>query len=109
MNGFLNILGEADTLELGGIVAFLVSNLGALLLYVIDSVTVLLVVERAHHLGSVVPHWPLGDLTRPFLSVSTDSVLDIVTLLSGHRLVGGFRDLIATYFGTCLQDFLGAG
>jgi len=106
MDGFLNILGKTDTLELGGIVAFLVSNLGALLLYVIDSVTVLLVVERAHHLGSVVPHWPLGDLTSPFLSVSTDRVLNIVTLLSGHRLVGGFRDLITNFFWNLLTRLL---
>merc|ERR1712126_549414 len=42
MDSFLNILGKTDTLELGGIIAFLVGNLGALLLYVIGSVTILL-------------------------------------------------------------------
>jgi len=84
MDSFLDILWKTDTLELGGIVAFLVGNLGALLLYVIDSVTILLVVERAHHLGSVVTHWPLGYLTSPFLSVTTDRVLNIVTLLPCH-------------------------
>merc|ERR1712126_389975 len=84
MNSFLNILWKTDTLELGGIVAFFVGNLGALLLYVIDSVAIHLVVERAHNLGSVVTHWPLGYLTSPFLSLSTDRVLNIVTLLPRH-------------------------
>jgi len=84
MNSFLNILGDANTMELGGVVALFVRYLGTLLLDVIDSLAILLIVNRTDHLGGRVPYLLLNNPALLFLSISTDIFLNIVTLLSCH-------------------------
>ena len=84
MDSFLNVLGDADTLELGGIVALLVRDLCALLCDVIHSLAILLIVKRTDHLCDRVMHCLLDNPALLFLSISTNIFLNIVTVLSSY-------------------------
>ena len=84
MDSFLNVLGDANTLELGGIVALLVRDLCALLCDVIHSLAILLIVKRTDHLCGRVTHCLLDNPALLFLSISTNIFLNIVTVLSSY-------------------------
>merc|ERR1719342_198851 len=106
MGSFLDILGKLETLELGSTVAFFILNLRTLLLDVLDVLTLLPVLDGTDPLVSELLNRSLSDGTSFLLSLGTDFVRNITTLLPGNRLVGLLRDLRAYFLGNLLTRLL---
>ena len=106
MDGFLDVLGKLDTLKLGSAVAFFILNLRTLLLDVLDVLTLLPVLDGTDPLVGELLDRSLSDGTSFLLSLGTDFVRNITTLLPGNRLVGLLRDLRAYFLGNLLTRLL---
>ena len=106
MGSFLDILGKLETLKLGSTVAFFILNLRTLLLDVLDVLTLLPVLDGTDPLVGELLDRSLSDGTSFLLSLGTDFVRNITTLLPGNRLVGLLRDLRAYFLGNLLTRLL---
>ena len=84
VDSFLNVLRKLDTLKLGSAVAFLILYLGTFLLDVLGVLTLLPVVDGADLLVGVFLDRSLSDGTSLLLSLGTNLVRNISTLLPGH-------------------------
>ena len=103
------VLGDLDTLKLGSIVTlFIICNRVALLVDVSGSLTLLSIVDGTELVTGELLNRSLSYGTLPLLSLSADLVRNISTLLSGHRLVGLFGNLLAHFLGNLLTNWLGS-
>ena len=84
VDGFLDVLGKLDTLQFCSTVAFLILDLGTLLLDVLGVFALLPVVDGADLLVGILLDRSLSDGTRPLLSLGTNLVRNISTLLPGN-------------------------
>ena len=84
VDGFLDVLGKLDTLKLGSAVAFLILDLGTLLLDVLGVLALLPVMDGTDLLVGVLLDRSLLDGTFLLLSLGTNLVRNISTLLSCH-------------------------
>ena len=84
VDSFLDVLRKLDTLKLGSAVAFLILDLGTLLLDVLGVLTLLPVMDGTDLLVGELLDRSLTDRTGPLLSLGTDLVWNISTLLSCH-------------------------
>ena len=84
VDGFLDVLGKLDTLKLCSTVAFLVLDLGTLLLDVLGVLALLPVMDGTDLLVGVLLDRSLLDGTFLLLSLGTNLVRNISTLLSCH-------------------------
>ena len=84
VDSFLDVLRKLDTLKLGSAVAFLILYLGTFLLDVLGVLTLLPVVDGADLLVGVFLDRSLSDGTSLLLSLGTNLVRNISTLLSCH-------------------------
>merc|ERR1719342_738095 len=106
MGSFLDILGKLETLKLGSAVAFFILNLRTLLLDILDILTLLPVMDGTDLLVGELLNRSLSDGTSFLLSLGTNLVGNISTLLPGHRLVRLLRDLRAYFLGNLLTRLL---
>jgi len=84
VDSFLDVLRKLDTLKLGSAVAFLILDCGTLLLDVLGVLALLPVVDGTDLLVGVLLDRSLSYGTRSLLSLGTNLVRNISTLLSGH-------------------------
>ena len=84
VDGFLDVLGKLDTLKLGSAVAFLILDLGTLLLDVLGVLALLPVMDGTDLLVGVLLDRSLLDGTFLLFSLGTNLFRNISTLLSGH-------------------------
>merc|ERR1712112_32058 len=84
VDSFLDVLGELDTLKLCSTVAFLILNCGTLLLDVLGVLALLPVMDGTDLLVGVLLDRSLLDGTFLLLSLGTNLVRNISTLLSCH-------------------------
>jgi len=84
VDGFLDVLRKLDTLKLGSAVAFLILYLGTFLLDVLGVLTLLPVVDGADLLVGVFLDRSLSDGTSLLLSLGTNLIRNISTLLPGN-------------------------
>ena len=84
VDGFLDVLGKLDTLKFCSTVAFLILDLGTLLLDVLGVLALLPVMDGTDLLVGVLLDRSLSNGTFLLLNLSTNLVWNITTLLSGH-------------------------
>ena len=84
VDSFLDVLGKLDTLKFCSTVAFLILDLGTLLLDVLGVLALLPVVDVTDLLVGVLLDRSLSDGTFLLFNLSTNLVRNITTLLSGH-------------------------
>ena len=106
VDSFLDVLGKLDTLQFCSTVAFLILDLGTLLLDVLGVLTLLPVMDGTDLLVGILLDRSLAYGTFLLLSLGTNLVRNILTLLPGHRLVRLLRDLRAYFLGNLLTRLL---
>ena len=84
VDGFLDILWKLDTLKLGSTVAFFILDCGTLLLDVLGVLALLPVLDGADLLVGVFLDRSRSDGTSLLLSLGTNLVRNISTLLPGN-------------------------